>query len=646
MSNDPEFPAILPVGLIRETFDLTIASSGFGTVLEARQELFIATTQTGKRFRGSATTALKVLDMPESGSYPANTSTLGRFAWIGGHGQPVVRKLATLEDANYPLTVSALQVLEGSVVEKGDPVCELCDSSGQKIRMRSPEAGRILHLGFSEKDTIAQRSEFVSLQTERLEVPAAEAVKMFSWNITSDIESARGTTETTKQSTNQTPEFEKPNTSEGTTKRREKERTPPLSRLWSVLFFGSMAVVLMALFFGERLSSGVALVSQTYQRMVGGVEASTPSANTSSHVIGEVSKSIPGEDPEPNSDFQSTPDPEMNAEPAINSASHKAGTASEELELPDGTANNAPRSGANYFSLSEMDHGDQRLVLGVPEQDVAAFLRQIVNEGEYGFEAVDVYASFEEEPLYNFILGPPNNDWWVAHCLPGDFYPTFIAEREAEGYRVVSSEPFLFQGKLHFAALLSKQLRREQLRFVMVAPREGEIVFRRDFSTEIEADYIPEYLEKIEGNYPIDLPFGYTLKSMRPFSTGLATYVSLIYEKPPEMTFSLLHYKMVVGRSFQSLRLALKEHKRRNLTIGDFQASLGQSFPRQVEYSAIFTETSEASGLEASPAAQLADIFKKYQGQRLKRISAVIPPSRSAPGQASDEALFWVQFAP
>lgn len=292
----------------------------------------------------------------------------------------------------------------------------------------------------------------------------------------------------------------------------------------------------------------------------------------------------------------------------------------------------------DYRSLLETDHGGQRLVLGVPEEDVAAFLKVIIAEGQYGFEDVDVYLGPERKPLYNFVMGAPNNHWWVAHRLRADFYPEFLAERESEGYAVLSSEPFLFEDRLHFAALLSKQNPREQLRFVAKVPREGEIEFCRDYGQDDSAVWAPKRPKGIEGNSPAELPSGYTLRSIRSLPGSLMSYVSLIYEKAAPNTLEF-DREMIVGRSLSSLQSVVKTNAEKRYAIADFHAALGASFPVREEYTALFAYTPVASGpLIAQPLEGIQAALAKHSGKAIEQVSAVTVPDRGT--------LYWLRLGP
>jgi|GEM_PF-5271902 len=292
----------------------------------------------------------------------------------------------------------------------------------------------------------------------------------------------------------------------------------------------------------------------------------------------------------------------------------------------------------DYRSLATIDHGNQRIVLGVPEEDVAKFLRIIIDEGRYGFEDLDVYADPGGEPLYNFVMGAPNNHWWVAHRLHPDIYPDFLAEREREGYVVLSSEPFLFEGRMHFAALLSKKQPRKQLRFIATVPREGEVSFRRDYGMDESALRAPRRPNGIEGNAPADLPSGYTLRSLRTLPGGLASYVSLVYEKDDPNTLNF-DREMIVGRSLSSLQSIVRSNAEKRFAIVDFHATLGASFPTREEYSAIFAYTAGASGpLIAQPLQGVAAALAGHAGKEIKQISAVTSPDRGT--------TFWLRLGP
>ena len=284
---------------------------------------------------------------------------------------------------------------------------------------------------------------------------------------------------------------------------------------------------------------------------------------------------------------------------------------------------------------AEIAHGDQVLVLGIPKFSMSAFIDGVVSRKEYAVHGMDVYEA-GGVPYFNLILGPRDRGWWVVHALKWDRYPSFMAEKEAEGWCAVSSEPYFLEGYVHFAVVLTKRDCLDQLRFVYEKQRDGEGVFLRDGLRADSAKWEarrPKF--GMEGNGPVNLPAGYTLKSMRVLTSGLAEYTSVIYERTGRS-----EQKYVADRNYDSFIYMSQEYGSDGWWIADLDLSQELSLGGKLDnFNVVYAPIKGPLGpVEARYVDQMRSHLEGLPGQRILWVSGF--------ERRDGRHMYWIQTEP
>ncbi len=293
----------------------------------------------------------------------------------------------------------------------------------------------------------------------------------------------------------------------------------------------------------------------------------------------------------------------------------------------------ANQAAAQVRALADIVHGDQRLVLGVPDYDVGTFIDEIVERSEYAVHSMDLY-SVGREPFFNFILGPRDRSWWVASAIDGDRYPDFIRGQEAEGWCVVSSEMFEADGERLFVVLLKQQGCVEQLRFVYVKPSKRKGYFLRDFDRNDRWE-ARSPLSNLEANGPVGLPSGYVLSSMRLHPGGLTDNTVVVYERKPNADVRFLH-----ARNFGEFLSLAERWGREGYWIADLDVASQDSVAGLLDtYSAIAIPVTGPTGpVQPLLAEDMRAHLANLPDQRIMNISGF--ETRDGVPQ------FWIQTEP
>ncbi len=266
---------------------------------------------------------------------------------------------------------------------------------------------------------------------------------------------------------------------------------------------------------------------------------------------------------------------------------------------------------------------------------MSAFIDDIVARKDYAVHGLDVYNA-GDQTFFNVILGPRDRAWWIAHSLTSDMYPSFMAEKDAEGWCAVSSEPYFADGYIRFATVLTKKDCLDQLRFVYDKPLREDGVYRRDFSNAASAQWeARKPIFNAEGNRPLNLPDGYTLKSMRHLHGGLADYTSVIYERTGRR-----EQRFIAGRQYDSFIFMSEEYGSDGWWIADLDLSqelaLGGKMDRfNVVYEPV---TGPVGPVEPKFVDQMRSHLETVRGQRIKWVSGF--------ERRDGRHMFWIQTEP
>jgi len=290
---------------------------------------------------------------------------------------------------------------------------------------------------------------------------------------------------------------------------------------------------------------------------------------------------------------------------------------------------------AQFNQRADIPYGDQRLVLGLPKANVSAFIDDLVSRKEYAIHGMDAYEA-ADEMFFNIILGPRDRGWWVAHALKWDRYPSFMAEKEAEGWCAVSSEPYFLEGYVHFAVVLTKRDCRDQLRFVYEKPRYKEGVFLRDGARSDSAKWKarrPAF--GMESNGPVNLPAGYTLQNMRVLTIGLAEYTSVIYERTGRS-----EEKYITSRNYDSFIYMSQEYGSDGWWIADLDLSQELSLGGKLDnFNVVYAPISGPIGpVEPRYVDQMRSHLEGLPGQRILWVSGF--------ERRDGRHMYWIQTEP
>lgn len=293
----------------------------------------------------------------------------------------------------------------------------------------------------------------------------------------------------------------------------------------------------------------------------------------------------------------------------------------------------AEPAAAQFRAVADIPHGDQRLVLGIPDYNVGAFIDDVAARGEYAVHAMDVY-SVNGSIFVSFILGPYDRSWWVAYQINGDRYTAFIKEREAKGWCVVSSELFYADGERQFAVLLKQPGCVDQLRFVYVKPSKRNGYFLRDYDRNDRWE-ARRPLANLEGNGPIGLPSGYVMTSMRLSPGGLTDNTMVIYERRPGADVRYLH-----ARSFSEFMKLAEGWGGEGYWMTDIDVATPDSIVGLVDiYSAVVEPVT-------GPTGPVQPLLAEEMGAHLAALPDQWITNISAFETRDGVARFWIQTEP